>query len=112
MVSSSNLRWLKSVLLGLLVITGLLSIGADLYVRFHYAAAMPRTPQPETGRIYPVPAQYGGTVYVTQAELKRREFVRYDMTYIFGGTLVLYACVGSALGWWPVSLRAKNRNPR
>ena len=108
MVTNSKLPWmrvLKSVLLGLVVIMGLLSISADLYIRFHYAAAMPRAPQPETGRIFPVPAQYGGTVYVTQAELKRREFVRYDLTYIFGGTLILYACAGTVLGWWAKSGR-------
>jgi hypothetical protein len=110
MVSSSKLSWprvLKSVLLGLVVITGSLSISADLYISFHYAAAMPRTAQPETGRVYPVPAQYGGTVYVTQGELKRREFVRYDLTYIFGSSVVLYACFGTTLGWWPFSLKSQ-----
>jgi hypothetical protein len=111
MVTNSKLprmRVLKSALLGLVVIMGSVSIGADLYIRFHYAAAMPRASQPETGRIFPVPAQYGGTVYVTQAELKRREFVRYDLTYLFGGTLILYACAGTVLGWWPLSLKDKS----
>lgn len=112
MISSSRVPWsrvLKPVLLGLVVITGLLSICADHYIRFHYASAMPRVPRPEAGRIYPVPAQYGGTVYVTQAELKRREFVRYDLAYIFGGSLIVYACVGITLGWWPANLKAKSR---
>jgi hypothetical protein len=48
-----------------------------LYIRFHYAEVMPRSPQPETGRIYPMPAQYGGTVYVSRAELDRSDFVKY-----------------------------------
>ena len=113
MISNSKPLWervLKSGLLSLVLIMGALSICGDLYIRFHYAAVMPRAPQSETGRIYPVPAQYGGTVYVNQLEFKRREFVRYEMTYMFGGVLLLYACVGTRMKWWPVTLRAKSRN--
>jgi hypothetical protein len=107
-VLNSKVAWtriLKFVLVGLVLVTGLVSIGADIYVRFHYAEVMPRVPQPETGRVYPVPAQGGGTVYVTEGEFKRREFVRYKLTYIFGGVLFLYGCVGTVLGWWNVGLK-------
>lgn len=77
-----------------------------LYIRFHYAEVMPRSPQPETGRIYPMPAQYGGTVYVSRAELDRSDFVKYRLEPISGVVVLLCFSVGAWLGWWP-----KDRSP-
>ena len=58
---------------------GFITLATNLYVRFYYASAMPRSPQPETGRVYVIPALYGGSVYVTQKEYERRIFVRDDL---------------------------------
>jgi hypothetical protein len=103
MVDVQRLRQSKALrraFLILVVSTGFLAVSANLYIRFHYAAVMPRSPQSETGRIYAVPAQYGGTVYVSRAELDRRNFVEDDLIPIFGVVMVLYFCVGTGLGWW------------
>ena len=74
---------------------------SELYIRFHYAAVMPRSPQPGIGRVYPMPAQYGGTIYVNKAELDRRDFVRYDLDPISMVIAILCFSVGAWLGWWP-----------
>jgi len=82
---------------------GFVTISANLYVRFHYAASMPRSPQPESGRVYPIPAQYGGTVYINKVELDRRSFVEDVLTSIFGISMALYFCMGMSIGWWKAS---------
>jgi hypothetical protein len=61
---------------------------------------MPRSAQPETGRVFAVPAQYGGTVYVNKRELELRSFVQIDGTAIFGMAMLLYFALGTTLGWW------------
>jgi hypothetical protein len=76
---------LKVALLSFVVITGSLSLCGDLYIRFHYAAAMPRSPQLETGRIYPLAAQYGGTIYVNKVELGRHNFQERIDIYVWCG---------------------------
>jgi hypothetical protein len=45
---------------------------SELYIRFHYAEVMPRSPQPETGRIYAMPAQYGGIARIPHGKGERR----------------------------------------
>jgi hypothetical protein len=63
---------------------------------------MPRAPQPQTGRIYAIPAQYGGTIYVNRAELDRRNFVATYFFPAFGVVMVLYFSIGTSLGWWEI----------
>src|SRR5579862_739881 len=70
----------KIVLIGFAGGISLFTLAASIYIPFHYAAVMPRSPQPETGRIYPIKAQYEVLVYVNQQELERRNFVKYDLT--------------------------------
>jgi hypothetical protein len=65
----------KSALIGLLGGVCLFTLAAIIYVRFHYAAVMPRSPEPETGRIFPVKAQFEVVVYVNERELQWRNFV-------------------------------------
>jgi hypothetical protein len=79
---------------------GFFTLSANLYVRFHYAAVMPRIPQPSAGRIYAIPAQYGGVVYVNKHELDRRKFVENDLMTVFGGSMLLLFLVGTLLGWF------------
>jgi hypothetical protein len=64
---------LKHVIIALLAATMIASILGAGYVDTSYLATMPRTPQPETGRIYPVAAK-GVSVYVNRAELDRANF--------------------------------------
>jgi hypothetical protein len=56
--------------------------------------------------VYAMPAQYGGTIYMSKAELDRRDFVRNDMALVSLVLVVLCFSVGAWLGWWP-----KERSP-
>lgn len=56
----------KMAAYGLLLVTALLAFAGETYCRFYYAEVMPRSPQPETGRTYQIPARGGGHVYVNQ----------------------------------------------
>jgi len=80
----------------------LLTLVANLYIRFHYAASMPRSPQPQTGRIHPVPAQYGGIVYVNAKEYNTRNFIEQTLTSISSTMLLVFIGTELALGGWPV----------
>jgi hypothetical protein len=108
MLETQNLKQNKTLRRGFAILaisTGFIALGANLYIRFHYTAVMPRSPQPQTGRIYAIPAQYGGTVYVNRVELDRRNFVSTYFFPVFGVVMVLYFSVGTSLEWWEV--RAK-----
>lgn len=82
----------------------LIPLFSELYITVHYAEVMPRSPEPQTGRTYPMNAQYGGTIYVSRAELDRRDFVRYKLDPISG--VVTMLCFGTEggvaawSGWW------------
>ena len=94
-------RIVKIVVMGLVCGTVLSSLVANTYIPFRYAAVMPRSPQSETGRIYPITAQYGAVVYINKQELDRFNFVRYDLAILSGiGMLVLFL-LGTHLGWFP-----------
>jgi hypothetical protein len=93
-------RIAKLVLMGVVGATCLFTITSNVYIRFHYAAVMPRSPQPENGRIYPLPAQYGGVVYVNKQELDRRNFVRNDLGSACALSGILLFFFGSRAGWF------------
>jgi hypothetical protein len=99
-------KLLRTLVLATCFGTVFIALFSELYVEFHYAAVMPRSPQPATGRVYAIPAQYGGTIYVNKIELDRRNFVRDDLAPISLIAVVLCFSVGAWLGWWP-----KERNP-
>jgi hypothetical protein len=92
---------LRSAVLFVAFAATCLSGSSELYLRFHYAGVMPRSPQAENGRVIPIPAQYGGTIYVTKAEFDRRDFVRYDIDPISFVLVILCFSAGAWLGWWP-----------
>lgn len=52
---------------------------ASIYYDFHYAYTMPQTPQPQSGRIYPISVLHGSRVYVNKRELSRADFVFHDL---------------------------------
>jgi hypothetical protein len=64
------------------------SVLAGTYVHLSYSGSMPRTPQPEYGRIHPLTVNHGTLVYVNQKELDRANFVFHDVL-IFGMCSVL-----------------------
>ncbi len=90
----------KIVLVGFVGGMSLLTLTSMLYISFHYAAVMPRSPQRETGRIYPIKAQYEVVVYVNEQELRVRNFVKYDMTTVSAVSGLLLFFLGSRLGWF------------
>jgi hypothetical protein len=92
---------LKVVLLCLVIGLGAFTGSATFYIRFHYAEVMPRSPQTETGRVFPLPAQYGGTIYVNKTELERQQFIEYTLTNASILLAVLYVFLGVRLRWWP-----------
>ncbi len=105
-------RILKQFCAGLVCATGLLAFSANIYLRLHYAAVMPRSQQPETGRVFEIPAQGGGVIFVSEQELKTREFVRIDLMALFGGSMVLNFGLGSWLGWWPLTPKPRAEAPK
>jgi len=102
-------KLLRQVLSGLFFIAVCSTGSAELYIRFHYAAVMPRAPQPETGRIYPIPAQYGGIIYVNECDLKRRDFVDNTMGSATGVIVVLLIVAGISFGWFKEDEEARKR---
>lgn len=93
-------RIVKIALVGFVGGMSLLTLTSMLYVSFHYAAVKPRSPQPDTGRIYPVRAQYEVVVYVNKRELRYRNFVKYDLTTMTAVSGLLFFFLGTRLGWF------------
>jgi hypothetical protein len=77
----------------------LFTVAAAIYIRFDYAAVMPRSPQPESGRVYPIKAQYGGVVYVNERELERYDFIKYDLMTVSAVSSLVVFGIGWSLGW-------------
>jgi hypothetical protein len=98
-------RILKNVVMGLVFGTIIFSLAANTYIPFRYAAVMPRSPQPETGRIYRVTAQYGAVVYVSNKELNRFNFVKYDLAILSGIGMLGLFLLGTRLGWFKTQAR-------
>ena len=99
--------YLKVVLIMMTMVSGSAAVFGNLYIRFHYATVMPRSPEPETGRIYPIAALYGGVVYVSQKEIKYRDFAEHELVYVFGAVMILNFGLGNYLGWWPSVRRSE-----
>lgn len=93
-------RGLKIALVGFVGGMSFLTLTSMLYVSIHYAAVMPRSPQPETGRIYPIKAQYEVVVYVNKQELRYRDFVKYDLITVTAVSGLLLFFLGTSLGWF------------
>ena len=93
-------RAAKITLNGVVAAASFFTFSANIYFRFHYAAVMPRSPQPEIGRIYALPAQYGGVVYVNKQELDRRDFVRNDLSSACAVCGILLFFLGTRAGWF------------
>ena len=79
-----------------------LTLTSGLYIEFHYSAVMPRSPQQESGRIYPMWFKSGGTVYVNRKERDRSDFVEYRQMPLFGLSMLFVFGIGVHLGWWGI----------
>lgn len=96
-------KFTRIVFTSLLFAIAFLTLASSFYIGFRYSVVMPRSPQPETGRIYPMRFKGAGTVYVNRDELGRSDFVEYRLMPLFAVTMMLYFGVGTRLGWWPIS---------
>lgn len=92
--------WFKVAVFGLFFGSTALFTFGTFYVRFHYLDVMPRSPQAEAGRIYPVKAQFGVTVYVNKKEREFRSFVEEVMLVAAFASGLLYVFLGMRLGWF------------
>ncbi len=100
MIHFAKRKIAQIVLIALVSGTGLFTAASFIYIRFHYAAVMPKSPQPQTGRIYPIKAQYEVVVYINKEELEWHDFVEYDLTSISGGGGLLLFLLGTRWGWF------------
>ncbi|PYT92550.1 MAG: hypothetical protein DMG36_14415 [Acidobacteria bacterium] len=72
----------------------------------YYSMFMPRSPQPEIGRIYRMRGpQYGNWVYVNEKELGRWNFIENDMGPVSVACAVILLVVGKRAGWFTKSRR-------
>ena len=92
-------KWLKAAVFGIFFGTVAFGLIGMLYVRFHYQAVMPKSPQPATGRIYPVGAQYS-VVYVNKGEREFATFVEEDNFVLAFASGLLWVFLGMRLGWF------------
>jgi hypothetical protein len=98
-------RIIKNLVMGLVFGIVIFSLAANTYIPFRYAAVMPRSPQPETGRIYRIATQYGAVVYVSKQELNRFNFVRYDLAILSGIGMLGLFLLGTRFGWFKTQAR-------
>ena len=84
----------------LLVGTVLFTVFAEIYIRVHYAAVMPRSPEPQTDRIYRTMAAFGTAVYVNKQEIDRVDFVNYDLVSVSGIFMLLLYYLKARLKWF------------
>ena len=75
---------LKKLLIGGLVVMAFATLLADVYVEISYSTSMPKSPQPETGRLKAISVNHGVIVYVTEEEFRRAHLIDHLLFY-FGG---------------------------
>src|ERR1700733_13906081 len=90
----------KRTVVSLLVATVLFTVAAEIYIRVHYAAVMPRSPEPQTGRIYRTMAAFGTAVYVNKQEIDRVDFVNYDLMSVSAIFMLLLYYLKARLKWF------------
>ena len=98
--TSARAKTIRNLVVSSLATLAFVTLGSNIYIRFHYAAVMPRSPQTENGRVYPIPAQYGGVVYVNKKELDLRDFVQRTLMSIYGVSMLFVFALGYRLRWF------------
>ena len=69
-----------TALRALVVLLGLwffAAFGLSIYEELRLSSTMPRTPEPDSGFVFPVSVNHGYHVYLDRSELVRRERVRW-----------------------------------
>jgi len=77
-----NMRMIRRALVILLATVFLFCVSWQLWIHLSYSANMPRSPEPDTGRIYRVVVNHGAEVYVTRAELNWCDFAQNETYWI------------------------------
>jgi hypothetical protein len=75
----ANQKIIKRAILCLLAGTVRFTVIAGIYMRIHYAAVMPRSPEPQTGRIYGTMAALEAKADVNKKEIHRRYAIDYNL---------------------------------
>jgi hypothetical protein len=96
----SRNKFTKIAFVSLVFGMGFFGLAASIYIPIHYAAVMPRSPQPETGRIYRVTAQYGAVVYVNKQEFEWLDFVKFDLWIASAIGMLALFLIGMGLDWF------------
>lgn len=86
----------RQLVLGLLVFGSLACLSWNVWIDVSYAAAMPASPQSQTGRIYRIVVNHGFVRYVTKAELARANLVHGPIFWLM---VALIACAGIFEVW-------------
>jgi len=77
------------------------NFAAIFYITEGYAKLMPRSPDPEKGRIITLrPVKGTGIVYVNEHDLNVRDFVEYRLSPLCAITVIVFYGIGAWLGWW------------
>jgi hypothetical protein len=105
-------RVLRGISFALVATICVVTVAANVYLPLHYAAVMPRHPEPQTGRVYKIPARGGGEIFINAHERRLREFVDVDLMTLLGVTMVLNFGLGTWLGWWHLAPNPDFRSPK
>lgn len=76
---ATNYKMVKKTLAAVMAVIFMVTIATCIYFDVHYAYTMPQTPQPQTGKIYPISVLHGSRVYVNKQELAQANFVFHDL---------------------------------
>jgi hypothetical protein len=74
-LTTKRVKTVRRIAIGVLVVGITVVVSWGGYVDYSYSVSMPRQPQTQTGRIYPLSVDHGTIVYVTQQELAYDAFV-------------------------------------
>jgi hypothetical protein len=74
------------------------TVGLGVFIHIHYADTMPRSPQPEAGRINRMMVNHGYIVYVTDDELRRANDILNGWIHDVG-TTSFFLLVAVELRW-------------
>src|ERR1700732_2076667 len=92
----------RQTLIVLLVVCVLASIRIFTYIHLSYGASMPRTSEPDVGRIYPLRVNHGTLVYVSREELDRANFVFHTVFFLGACSVLALAFIKQ---YWDVDKR-------
>jgi len=72
---------LKKLLIAGLLAISLATLLAYVYKEISYSTSMPKSPQPDTGRVRAISVNHGVIVYVTEEEFRRAHLIGHSFFY-------------------------------